>query len=131
MQWHIPQLNLLFAWIGILCGFASGIYLGLNFHKDNWLGGYGSFKRRLYRLAHISFFGLGGINFIFYFTVQKYATAGLPTLIAAFGFMEGAISMPICCVWMANNPRIQPLFAVPVISLMTGAICTLMEIIPL
>jgi hypothetical protein len=50
------QSNLLAAWVGILMGFLSGLALGLCFHRENWLGGYGSFKRRLYRLAHISLF---------------------------------------------------------------------------
>jgi hypothetical protein len=64
------QINLLAAWIGILLGFLSGLALGLFFHRDDWLGGYGSFRRRLYRLAHISLFGLGAINFFFYFTAR-------------------------------------------------------------
>ncbi len=45
----MAQLNLLLAWIGILLGFISGSLLGLRFLREDWLGGYGSFKRRLYR----------------------------------------------------------------------------------
>src|SRR6266436_1502559 len=65
---RIIQLNLIAAWSGILAGFVSGLLLGLFFHREDWLGGFGSFKRRLYRLAHISLFGLAIVNLMFYFT---------------------------------------------------------------
>ena len=52
------QLNLVLGWLWIALGFASGAVLGLWFHKEQWLGGYASWMRRLYRLGHISFFGL-------------------------------------------------------------------------
>jgi len=59
---HTPQPNLIAAWLGIPLGFGSGLVLGLFFQRENWLGGYSSPKRRLYRLAHISFFGLGALE---------------------------------------------------------------------
>jgi hypothetical protein len=62
MQSHA---NLTLAWLWILLGFVSGMVLGLFFHRENWLGGYGSFQRRMYRLGHISFFGLGAVNALF------------------------------------------------------------------
>ncbi len=37
------NLNLFLAWLWILLGFVSGMVLGLFFHRENWLGGYGSF----------------------------------------------------------------------------------------
>src|SRR4051812_205671 len=51
------DLNIAAAWIGILCGVLGGAVVGLFFHRDEWLGGYGSWRRRLARLGHISFFG--------------------------------------------------------------------------
>lgn len=65
------NLNLVLAWLWILLGFVSGMVLGLFFHRENWLGGYGSFRRRMYRLAHISFFGLGAVNLLFWLTLQR------------------------------------------------------------
>src|SRR6266446_4229245 len=105
-----PQLNLIAAWIGILLGFGSGLVLGLFFQRDDWLGGYTSLKRRLYRLAHISFFGLGAVNLLFYFTALHLSPASLTTTIASWGFLIGSISMPACCLLMAHFPRTQPLF---------------------
>jgi hypothetical protein len=124
-----PQLNLLAAWLGILLGFASGLILGLFFHREDWLGGYSSLKRRLYRLAHISFFGLGAVNLFFYFTVQRLSAAGLALGVAGWAFVLGAASMPLCCVLMAHWPRAHPLFAVPVLSLLLGASLTVGGII--
>jgi hypothetical protein len=51
-------LNFYAAWIGILLGFIAGAVLGLFFHDENWMGGYSSWRRRMSRLGHISFFAL-------------------------------------------------------------------------
>ena len=121
------QINLLAAWIGILLGFLSGLALGLFFHREDWLGGYGSFKRRLYRLAHISLFGLGAINLFFYFTA--HAIPGGPLIsFASSAFIMGAITMPICCLIMAHFANAQMLFALPVLSLVAGGILTIAAI---
>ena len=121
------QINLLAAWLGILLGFLSGLALGLGFHRENWLGGYGSFKRRLYRLAHISLFGLGAVNFFFYFTARALPAGTLLSL-ASSAFLAGAITMPVCCLIMAHFPNTRSLFALPVVSLVTGGVLTLVEV---
>ena len=131
MKSHIAQLNLLLAWIGLLVGFISGSVLGLKFHREDWLGGYASFKRRLYRLGHISFFGLAMVNLMFYFTAQMFQPATLPLVVASWGFVVGAVTMPVCCFVMAHNAKSQALFAIPVGSLLVGGILTLWEVIKL
>lgn len=120
-------INLLAAWVGMLLGFLSGTALGLFFHREDWLGGYGSFKRRLYRLAHISFFGLGAVNFFFYFTARALPGGWLLAL-ASSAFITGAITMPVCCVLMAHFPNTRALFALPVVSLVAGAVLTVLEV---
>lgn len=128
MKTSAAQLNLLFAWLGILLGFVSGMFLGFFFQREDWLGGYGSFPRRLYRLGHISFFGLGVVNLMFHFTVQTFARDALITA-AGWFFILGAMTMPVCCVVMAHVPRAKMLFAVPVLNLITGGTLTVMEIL--
>ena len=54
--------NLLAAWIGFSLGCLAGAIPGLFFHRDDWLGGYASWQRRMIRLAHIAFFGIGFLN---------------------------------------------------------------------
>jgi hypothetical protein len=120
--------NLCLAWLCILLGFVSGMVLGLFFHDENWLGGYGSFKRRMYRLGHISFFGLGAVNLLFCLTVRGFSLGGAAIGFAAPAFMTGAVAMPLCCLATAHFPRARLLFAVPVLSLLAGGILTLMEV---
>ena len=123
--------NLFLAWLWILLGFVSGMALGMFFHRENWLGGYGSFKRRMYRLAHISLFGLGAVNLLFWLTLQitdaEEPLAGL----ASSAFIIGAVTMPLCCVVMAQFSRrggTHLIFAIPVLSLIAGGVLTLVEI---
>ena len=123
--------NLLFAWLWILLGFISGMILGMFFHGENWLGGYGSFKRRMYRLGHISFFGLGAVNLLFWLTMQKISAAGPLAEFASAAFIVGAIAMPVCCAVMAHFPKAHLIFAVPVVSLITGGTLILLEVIKL
>ena len=47
------------------------------------MGGYGSFRRRLARLGHISFFGLGFLNLLLAFTNQLVGLPERPAAIAA------------------------------------------------
>ena len=123
---QMAHLNLVLAWVGILFGFLSGLCLGLNFQRDDWLGGYGSFKRRLYRLGHISFFGLAAVNFMFYFTVHSLGAVSSPVVAASWAFAVGAVSMPLCCLLMAHFPRTHLLFGLPVASLIAGAVLTIL-----
>jgi hypothetical protein len=130
---HTPQLfqNLIVAWLWILLCFVTGMVQGMFFHGENWLGGYNSFKRRMYRLGHISFFGLGVVNLCFYLTMQTLPSAGHLAGVASWLFIVGAVSMPVCCVLMAHFPKAHASFAVPVLSLIVAAVLTLMEVIKL
>lgn len=124
MQAPSPQLNLTIAWLWILLGFASGMVLGLGFHREDWLGGYGSFRRRLYRLAHISFFGLGAVNLLFWLTMKNISASGATLGLASGAFALGAVTMPLCCVLMAHAPKTRMLFAIPVLSLLIAGALT-------
>jgi hypothetical protein len=125
MNFALPYLNLQMAWLWIVFGFVTGLVLGLFFHREGWLGGYGSMQRRLYRLGHISFFGLGVVNLCFFVTVERLGAYSplLPT--ASWTFIVGAISMPLCCLIMAHFPRLHLIFSVPVVALLLGAVLTL------
>ena len=132
MIWQPPHVNLLTAWVWILAGFGSGTLLGLGFAREDWLGGYASMRRRLYRLAHISFFGLGGLNLLFYLTVHPAGNAAAGVLAgASWLFVAGALTMPVSCLWLAHHPRAKPhvLFAVPVGSLLAGGFITLWTLV--
>lgn len=125
----VPEVNLAFAWLWILGGFTSGMLLGLCFHRENWLGGYASHKRRLYRLGHISFFGLGIVNLAFYVTVRLANLSGGTLDWAAAAFIAGGILMPLCCVIMAHWVATRMIFAAPILCLMAGAVLVIKEVL--
>ena len=128
-QW--VHWNLVLGWAWILAGFISGFGMGLFFHREDWLGGYGSFKRRLYRLGHISFFGLAAVNLLFYFTARLvFGEANAPAAAAGL-FMLGAITMPLVCLLVAHWTNWRMLFAVPVLSLLAGGLLTVWKLISL
>jgi len=127
----LPNLSL--AWLWILLGFAFGGLMGIRFHEENWLGGYSSVRRRLYRLGHISFFGLAIINLLFFFTVCAVSGPDDDWIAPSWGFRIGAVTMPICCLLMAHRPRLRPLwlFAVPVVSLLLAGLSTFWKVVHL
>jgi hypothetical protein len=117
--------NLLIGWVGVLAGILSGSIIGLFFHKDEWLGGYASFRRRMVRLGHISFFGLGFLNILFAFTLTITSLDVLTARIASWGFIVGAITMPVCCYFCAWKKSLWIIFPIPVASLLLGT-CALL-----
>jgi hypothetical protein len=123
------NFNLVFGWLWILLGFLWGMVMGMNFHIETWLGGYAAYKRRMYRLGHVSFFGLGMVNILFGMTAQGFTGANIYARFAAVVFLVGAVTMPVCCVLMAHFPKMRMLFALPVVSLIAGAVLTLLEVI--
>lgn len=121
----ITRIMLVAGWWGMLGGVLSGAALGLFFHRDAWMGGYGSFRRRLMRLGHISFFGLGFLNLLF---AATHHLAGLPeawAAVAAGALIVGAVAMPACCFLSAWRKPFRHLFAVPVTGVFTGIVATL------
>jgi hypothetical protein len=72
------------------------------------------------RLGHISFFGLGVMNYLF---AQSLARASLDpawAMTAGWLMIAGGVTMPACCAINAWRAKFQPLFAVPVVALTTG-----------
>src|ERR1700752_498428 len=124
----VTHLNLMIAWAWILLGFVSGFVLGAGFHQEQWLGGYASHKRRLYRLCHISFFGLALMNLMFCWTARDFERVPPGSTLAGMGFILGALTMPVCCIIMAHRPKWRALFVIPVGSLIIAAAITLWEV---
>jgi hypothetical protein len=119
------KLMLVVGWTGMLAGGLSGAALGLFFHREEWMGGYGSFRRRLARLGHISFFGLGFLNLLFAFTWGVAGLGGAVAVTAAWALIIGAITMPTCCFLSAWRKGFRHLFAVPVTAVLAGVSLTL------
>ena len=121
-------MNLVIGWIGILLGLIAGAVMGLFFWREDWLGGYGSWRRRMTRLGHVSFFGLGLINIAFEVSVSQLALprgAGLAA--ASFGLILGAATMPLVCYLAAWRQPFRHLFFVPVAAVVAGVAILTME----
>lgn len=129
MNATLLHANLALAWLWIVLGFISGMLLGMFFHDEKWLGGYASHKRRMYRLGHISFFGLGTVNLFFWLTAKNLPALGAMASTASVALMLGTLTMPVCCAIMAHFPKAHLVFTVPVLSLISGGITTLLEVI--
>jgi hypothetical protein len=112
-------------WIGMLLGVASGAVIGLFFHREDWMGGYASYRRRLTRLGHISFFGLAFVNFCFAFTQSVLPLAAPWSVIAMQGFLVGAATMPTICFLSAWRKPFRHLFFIPVGGVLVGVISEL------
>jgi hypothetical protein len=119
-------VNLIGGWIGMLAGVLSGAVVGLFFYRDDWMGGYNSWRRRLTRLGHISFFGLGFVNLIFAATAAQLLLPQQYLKTASWSFIVGAIAMPLCCFLAAWRKPFRHLFPIPVVSVATGVAAILL-----
>lgn len=116
---YSESFNLSVAWIGIFFGLVSGSLLGLFFQREEWLEGYGSWRRRLLRLGHISFFGIAFLNLAFVFSASRLKLEE-PLWIPAICFAIAEFTMPSVCFASAFYKPARVLFPIPVISLLVG-----------
>ena len=113
------MINITAAWIGFLLGCVSGAIPGLFFHKPEWLGSYTSWPRRLIRLAHISFFGIGFLNLGLGLTGK---VLGIASPVASVLMMVGAVMMPTVCYASALRPAFRHLFFIPAGSVLVSIV---------
>lgn len=116
----MAEVNLWTAWIGIFLGLLSGTIQGLFFDREDWLGGYGSWPRRLMRLGHISFFGVAFLNLAYANTVHLLGPASHVPF-ASILLVAGAVLMPLVCYLAAWRKPLRHFFALPVLSLLAAA----------
>jgi hypothetical protein len=116
---YFVLFNHLAIWWGILAGLICGVVLGLFFHREDWLGGYSAWPRRMIRLGHISFFGIAILNGIY---TQQYLWLLHPNdmgpAFVSILLVIAAIAMPAVCFLSAWRRRFRHLFFIPVLSLL-------------
>ena len=121
-------LNIHAAWLGFLLGCIAGMVPGLFFHREEWLGGYASWPRRLIRLAHIAFFGIGFLNLGFALTCRAL---GLESGLAAASVLlvVAAATMPLVCYMSAWKPFFRNFFCVPAMSVTLAIILLIWRVL--
>jgi len=122
------MVNLYAAWIGILAGCIAGAVAGLFFHRDDWLDGYGSWQRRMTRLGHISFFGIGFINFAFAVSLRLLEMED-QLLPSSRLLIVALITMPLLCYLSAFKKPLRNLFFIPAGSVIMAIVLFLWRII--
>ena len=113
------HLNLLAGWIGIVGGVLAGAGIGLFFGNEDWLGGYGSWTRRMLRLGHISFFCMGVLYILFDLTTRNINPANLwPSYL----MVAGLAGMPAVCYAAAFYKKAKGLFPLPVFCVLAASL---------
>jgi len=124
----IHPLNFAAGWWLILTAFVSGAAIGLGFHREDFLGGYGSFRRRLVRLGHIALAALGLLNVVYGLAPVATGAGTLPSLPGIL-FLGGGVSMPLVCFLCAWRQPFRHLFFIPVVQLL-AAVALVLEMLP-
>src|SRR5262245_57722563 len=118
------MVNWYFGWLLVLSAFVTGAGLGLFFHRDDFLGGYASFRRRILRLGHIAQAALGMMNVLY--GLSPWPAADCPeAAVAGWAFVVGGVSMPAVCFLSAWKKPFRHLFFIPVTALIVAAVTTL------
>ena len=113
-------LNYQVAWLAIFVGVLSGTLIGVFFYDPQWLGGYGSWRRRMIRLGHIAFLGTGLLNLGFAVTVEGLKISPAPQ-VASLLLVAGVVTMPGVCFLSAWRDGFRFWFFVPVVCLVGAA----------
>jgi hypothetical protein len=118
------KINWYFGWSLLLTAFFSGAIIGLHFYREDFLGGYASFRRRILRLGHIALAALGIINVLY--SLGPVVTVRSPNdMVAGLGFVIGGATMPAVCFLSSWRAGFRYLFFIPVAALAVAVIRTL------
>ena len=121
--------NLWAGWTGMMFGLVSGAIIGLQFHREEFAGGYPSFRRRMLRLGHLAFFGLGIVNVLFALTLTSSGVALRYSAIASASLAAAVFIMPAVCFLTAWKKPFRHLFPLPVVLVATALILLLESLV--
>src|SRR5690349_19677915 len=109
-------------WGMILAAFVTGGAIGLFFHREQFWGGYASFRRRIVRRGHIGLAALGMIKLVSARSPRPAAATGMW---AVRLWIVGGLSMPVLCFLCGWRVAFRHLFVIPVGALSAAVILTL------
>jgi len=126
----MDHLHFQIAWSAILLGLVAGAVIGLFFARDEWLGGYSSWRRRMLRLGHVAFIGTGLLNLAFAVSVDRMG-AGAVVSVVSLLLIVGTTTMPLVCLLSARWKPVRHLFFIPVACLVgAAALCVIRGFAP-
>lgn len=112
-------LNWFGGWSLIGLSFVTGAIIGLGFHREDFLGGYTSFRRRIIRLGHIALAALGLMNVVYGIATFPLGRWGE---LASIALLAGAIAMPTVCFLTGWRSGFRQLFFIPVMLLLAAVV---------
>jgi hypothetical protein len=124
MSSPIHPLNWFAGWSLILAAFVTGAAIGLFFHREDFWGGYATFRRRIVRLGHIALAALGLMNVVYSLSPWPPASTWEGRA-ASIGFVVGGLSMPAVCFLAGWKKPLRHLFFIPVTALILAVVWTL------
>jgi hypothetical protein len=115
------KLNHAVGWVSLLLGAISGLVFGLwsfggPVEVPAWLGDYGDVSRRLARLCHISFFGLGILNLLVARELPRCAVREQAKRTASIAMNFGNVFLPLTLLAAAVYHPMQYALGLPGLS---------------
>jgi hypothetical protein len=112
------RLNRVVAWICLALGAGTGLVMGLwsfdgPVRVPEWLGDYGETSRRLARLGHIAFFGIGMLNLFVVAELRRIHFNRLLRRIALMAINFGNIFLPLSLFLAAGFHPMKYLMSLP------------------
>lgn len=117
-------LNWYVGWALLLSAFVTGSIIGWFFQRDDFLGGYMSFRRRLIRLGHVAQAALGIVNVLYGLSPWPQESTSQARA-ASLAFLTGGITMPVVCFLTGWKKSFYRFFFVPVAALILAVLLTL------
>ena len=110
--------NRVVGWVGCCFGAASGLLMGLwafdgPVATPAWIGDYGGTSRRLLRLGHIAFFGIGILNLLLARELPALHLGRRANAVAAHCMNFANIVLPLTLFAAALSPPFKYLLPVP------------------
>jgi hypothetical protein len=120
-----PAFNLYVGWLVMLGGILSATGFEVCLHRNGFLEGDDSFRRRFVFLGHICLFGLGFLNMLFSVTLGRIPISEPAAILASLSFILGTATMPLCCYLAAWRMNAWNLIPIPIVIVAVGIIAVL------
>jgi hypothetical protein len=113
--------NRLVGWTSLAVGVAVGLVIGLwsfdgPMRPPAWIGEYADTSRRLVRLGHIAFIGLGLIDILIERELERSALAPAARAVASWSMVVGNVLLPVTLFAAAAYRPFKYFMAVPAMS---------------
>jgi hypothetical protein len=114
-------------WVSASLGVATGMVMGLwSFDgpvpPPAWLGEYGDTARRLARLGHIAFFGLGILDLLLAHELRRSALGPRARTLASWAMILGNVFLPLTLFAAACYHPIKYLLGAPVLAVFVALV---------